>query len=146
MYRTIGIIVLVVLAGLAGAAALIVYNRGALTPEEVTRNFYREWIRTKGNENPIEKGLHRESTYVSRLLGNAIVAQAERASTTDPVLCSTQGVPTGFQVIPSNAPVTSTSTRARTSVNVQYPSGAEQVGVLLVKEGSWWRIDEIECY
>lgn len=144
MYRIIGIVALVGLVGVGAASALIVYNRGALTPEEVTSNFYGEWIKIKRTEDPIAKNLHQDSTYATNMLGTVLASQAEKASSTDPVLCG-QGTPTGFRVVPSSMVVTSTSTRARVGVDVTYPSGQKAVEVFLVKDGSWWRIDEIDC-
>ena len=144
MNRTIGIIILVVIAILALGAALIVYNRGNLTPENVVSHFYDEWIQAKRNGDPIERGLHRESTYVTRLFGTSVAAISERQPGYDPVLCSSSTTPNTFQII-STTPVTSTSTKARSTVGILYADGQKAADVFLVKNGSWWRIDEIDC-
>lgn len=144
MNRTIGIIILVVIAVIAAAAALIVYNRGNLTPESVALRFYGEWINSRRTGDPIERGLHQESTYVTRLLGVAVAAQREKQPGYDAVLCGNT-VPQGFRVIPMTTAPTSTSTRARVTVELMYPGQQKSAGVLMIKDGSWWRIDEIDC-
>ncbi len=144
MNRTIGIIILVVIAVIAAAAALIVYNRGNLTPEAVASRFYGEWIKTRRTGDPIERGLHRESTYVTRPLGTTITAQREKQQGFDPVLCSST-VPDGFRVVPVTVGLTSTSTRTRVTVELMYPDEQKNVDVFIIKDGSWWRIDEIDC-
>lgn len=144
MNRTIGIIILVVIAVIAAAAALIVYNRGNLTPEAVTSRFYGEWITSRGNGDPIERGLHRESTYVTQLLGTTVASAREKQPGYDPVLCSTN-VPQGFRIAPVTTGLTGTSTRARVNVQLMYAGEQKNAEVLLIKDGSWWRIDEIDC-
>ena len=144
MNRTIGIIILVVIAVIAAGAALIVYNRGNLTPEAVASRFYGEWLNSRRTGDPIERGLHRESTYVTHLLGTVITSQSEKQKGFDPVLCGNT-VPQGFRVIPMTTTPTGTSTRARVTVELMYPSQQKSAEVFMVKYGSWWRIDEIDC-
>ena len=108
-------------------------TRANSTPEQVTQRFYEAWIKSP---DPVGKGLHRRSTYVTKDFGTMVDRAVSRGQ--DAVLC---GTPTATLVLdePRIHP-------DDMQASIRVSSDTAEFFVILVRDQrGWWRLDEVDC-
>lgn len=108
-------------------------TRANSTPEQVTQRFYESWIKSP---DPVAKGLHRKSTYVTKDFGTMVDRAVSRGE--DAVLCGTETT----MLILDEPRIHSNDQQA----SIRASSDTAEFFVILVRDDrGWWRLDEVDC-
>lgn len=138
-YGFIALAVAVLLLIVATIAIGLLDRRAQTTPQQAVDRFYTSWIASlnEGGKSPLERGLHRKSTYLTEGFVHDIERMHEEGK--DAVLCSgtiPQRFSTGDVRIAENDQ----------SASIRFSTDTAEGYVILIRdEQGWWRIDEVDC-